>query len=1111
MIGERMIAPIYRWHRAAMLALILAFTLAVSSAYAATRIQSLNFVNAELPVVLQALATATGTNIVIAPVVKGPISLRLSDMSVDEALTVITGMTDYSYRNINGTYMVDTANSLNDKYGVLNQQTMILTLQKISPADAEAALGIMFKDVQVKTIDGRVLVVGSVDRIKQAKAFIDQLDYTASAVSVTNISDIYQVVRLNNVTGADAEAALGVVFKDVTVKSMQDGRILLMGEPSRLKAAVSFLNILNTPAAGGVNPPAETSLVVTLRNMTPADAETAVSLSAKDIRAKGFTNGTVLLLGPADRLQAAKTLLELIDSSSAAVKQAPVDDTLIYRLQALSKEDAISALGTVYKDVKVLFLPVDRLLLAGTQQRLGDAVKFLKIIDTEKVQGPDALTNELVTLKFLTPAEVAKALELPYKDVKSAPVGDVGNMVVLIGTVDNLKRAKSFLDTIDKNPSVDGNLTYALQSLTAAEATAVINTTYKDLRITPIGNNRLYIVGPNTTLDATKLLLAKIDAAPEVVNVADSMNVPVVVNLTNVSVDAAIEALAFAYKDVSAKGSGGRLMLLGTPSRVSSARNFIITSIDLPNPNAVTSTSANALVERKYHIKALVPWQVKQFLENSYGSAGLKVSYLPNPNLTSIPAAPGATWFSNDILLTGSKDVVDKVMVALATNDVDIPMARVPVQVQTISASQAINYLLGQFESKGLTIVTLPTNTYNPAAGNKGIGMPVVRMPDGSLNVAEPIGKFELQGPKETVDMALAALNSLDVGPRKIIKQVILRFVKVEDTKTMLLALYGADGLTVTAGPGSIGTTPPPTNSGTTAPTLTSGVGGASDNTILQLSGPDDIVAKAEAKIIELDLEPTQIQITATIVSVDVGSVNSLGISWAGVNGTTVTPGSITANTTESMPADVFRIGKIIRDPLSFSTTLAALTTSNKARIESRPSSLVQSGKETIFQAGGKIYYTTVTNLGNTGPVFSTDSIDTGVVMRVRPQTTNDGIITLDISTSVTENPTFRKDSSGVDLPVLKGSNCSTTVKVRDGEMLVIGGMIQTTESVTRTSIPIISQIPLIGNLFKTKRTSPQRTELLIIVQPNIIKHAQEKANATGATITIPAVLAPAK
>lgn len=1104
MIGARIIANLYRLSRAAKVAIILALTVAVSSAYAETKIQSLNFVNAELPVVLQALATATGTNIVISPSVKGPISLRLSDMTVDEALSVITGMTDYSYRSVNGTYVVNTAKALDDQYGVQNQQTAILTLQKISPADVEAALGVMYKDVQVKTVDGRVLLVGSISRIKAAKSFIDQLDYTAASISGTNASEIYQVVRLDNVTATDAEAALGVVFKDITVKSMKDGRVVLMGAPSRLKAAVSFLNVLNSPSANGINPQPETQLVVTLHNMSTADAETAISLSARDVRAKGFSNGTVLLLGTTERLQAAKSLLELIDASSAAVNLPQPDDTVTYRLQALSKDDAVAALGTVFKDIKTVYLPVDRLVLAGTAPRLAEAVKFLKFIDTEKVQGPEPITNMLVTLKYMRPTEVAKALELPYKDVKSAPVGDTGNQIVLMGTAENLKSAKNFLDLIDRNPEVEGNLTYTLQQLTIAEATAAITNTYKDLKVLGMGTNRIYVVGAKDSLDSLKTLLAKIDTAPSV-NVDASANT--VLTLTNISPAAAIEALKVAYKDVVASEVNGHLMLVGPARSIAEAKGLIAT-IDLPTTGAGNTTTAT-IVESRYHIKSLIPAQVKQYLENSYQNAGLKVSYLPNPNWAGMPGGTSTNWTSSDILLNGPKNVIDSALASLNTMDVDIPMARVVTKVDSISASQAINYLLGQYEAKGLTIVTIPPSIFSPAAGNISIGMPVVRKADGTLSIVEPIGKFELQGPKETVEMALATLNTLDNGPRKVIRQVILRFVKVDSTKTMLLDLYGKDGLTVSVGPDTMGTTPTPTNSGTTGAALGGATAGASDNVILQLSGPDDIVKLAEAKIIETDTEPSQIQITATIISVDEGEVKNLGITWGGVNGGVVTPGGVTVNTGETQSGNPLVLGRIIRDPLAFSTSLAALTSTNKARIESRPSTTVQSGKETVFQAGGKIYYQTVTNQTNNGPVFTTQTIDTGVVMKVRPQTTNDGIITLDITTSVTDNPTFRRDN-GVDLPVITTSNCSTTVKVRDGEMLVIGGMIQTTNSVVRTSIPILSQIPLLGELFKSTKKSPQRKELLIVVQPNIIKYAQAKANATGQTISIPAALAPA-
>jgi type II secretory pathway component GspD/PulD (secretin) len=150
---------------------------------------------------------------------------------------------------------------------------------------------------------------------------------------------------------------------------------------------------------------------------------------------------------------------------------------------------------------------------------------------------------------------------------------------------------------------------------------------------------------------------------------------------------------------------------------------------------------------------------------------------------------------------------------------------------------------------------------------------------------------------------------------------------------------------------------------------------------------------------------------------------------------------------------------------------------------------------------GGQFFYETVTAITNTGPVYSLSSIDTGVTMQVRPLVSQDGLITLEITSNVTETPTFRRGVSGADLPTIQENSSTTVVQVRSGETLVIGGLMQSREEEQRQSVPGLGKLPLIGSLFRSKRVAPSQTELVILVTPTLVgtgTAAPAAAPATG-------------
>ncbi|MCW3061450.1 MAG: type and secretion system protein, partial [Capsulimonas sp.] len=119
-----------------------------------------------------------------------------------------------------------------------------------------------------------------------------------------------------------------------------------------------------------------------------------------------------------------------------------------------------------------------------------------------------------------------------------------------------------------------------------------------------------------------------------------------------------------------------------------------------------------------------------------------------------------------------------------------------------------------------------------------------------------------------------------------------------------------------------------------------------------------------------------------------------------------------------------------------------------------------------------------------------------GVKLSVTPLTGGNGEITTRISPEVS-NITELDLQTG--LPVLSTRRADTTVRIKDGETIAIGGLSLDQEQTTRSKIPILGDIPLIGNLFRSKSESRVRTELVVFVTPHILT-AEDLSTAPATT-----------
>jgi general secretion pathway protein D len=180
-----------------------------------------------------------------------------------------------------------------------------------------------------------------------------------------------------------------------------------------------------------------------------------------------------------------------------------------------------------------------------------------------------------------------------------------------------------------------------------------------------------------------------------------------------------------------------------------------------------------------------------------------------------------------------------------------------------------------------------------------------------------------------------------------------------------------------------------------------------------------------------------------------------------------------------------------------FTATLRAIAQAGKAQLLSRPSILARNNQPATIQVGQNVPLITNVRYDTFGNAINSVSYQAvGIILKVTPFITGEGLVQMIVqpSTSSIDPSVSIPISAGVSAPVIDVRSADTVVITPDGQTVVIGGLMSNDSGEVVTKIPILGDIPLIGNLFKHKTTNNAKTELLIFLTPHIIKAPSELA-----------------
>jgi type II secretory pathway component HofQ len=250
-------------------------------------------------------------------------------------------------------------------------------------------------------------------------------------------------------------------------------------------------------------------------------------------------------------------------------------------------------------------------------------------------------------------------------------------------------------------------------------------------------------------------------------------------------------------------------------------------------------------------------------------------------------------------------------------------------------------------------------------------------------------------------------------------------------------------------------------------PTAAFQVGGRANSLVIR--GRDSDISDAKELLASIDKLAPQILIESKVMEISQSDSKKLGISYG--NGTYK---FITSkDTKKTSPAE------------DLMSTLNALITDGRANVVASPRIATLDNQEALINIGSRIPYAVPVSSGSTTQ-WTVDYIDAGVKLKITPQLGQNGYITTFIQPEVSSISEWRTTSAG-DFPVISTRNASATVRVKDGETIVIGGLMSETERENTTRVPVLGYIPGLGLLFQNKSIEKEKTEIVFLITPHVI------------------------
>lgn len=263
-------------------------------------------------------------------------------------------------------------------------------------------------------------------------------------------------------------------------------------------------------------------------------------------------------------------------------------------------------------------------------------------------------------------------------------------------------------------------------------------------------------------------------------------------------------------------------------------------------------------------------------------------------------------------------------------------------------------------------------------------------------------------------------------------------------------------------------------------------------NSIIVVGNPDS--ADLIKKILEqLDRIPEQVMIETIIVEANLDSTNKLGIEWnyagTGHLGTAGQTGNIGTNFGQSTANPALQGFRYTIGGANLTSFMNAIQTDTKYNILSTPRIFTSNNTQAQINISQSIPYVTSSRIdANGNTIFNYAFQDVGIVLTVTPRITANGYVTMDVNQTANDLQGY----TSFNAPIVNQREADTVVSVKNGETIILGGIIRNSVTATTNKVPVLGDLPLLGSLFKTNSKTSNKTELLVLLTPRIVKDEDE-------------------
>lgn len=492
---------------------------------------------------------------------------------------------------------------------------------------------------------------------------------------------------------------------------------------------------------------------------------------------------------------------------------------------------------------------------------------------------------------------------------------------------------------------------------------------------------------------------------------------------------------------------------------------------------------------------------VDQWLTSAFANSGLQIQ----PDLNR-----------NAIVLFGKRDIVEQAVAAIRVLDRPFMRGRVSARLEPgfVSADELARRLVDVLVAEGYG-----ASLHGSQGGVQAAAVVV-------LSIAASNTVVIFAGERSALEHAVDWARSID-QPNPTAGNDSLFYYTVRNTKAseIVETLNGIRSQSTTRDPArqassSLSPVPAVASPGAAAnapvaPVGQGNVAGSLAAGLLLLDAPRNALiyqgkasdwARVLPLIRQMDQSPRQVMVEVTIAEVSLDATEEFGVSWLAKNDIGRFNGRVSSGTLGGAVGASSGLTYILDIAGQTRAQLRAFADANRLTVLSTPRLMVKSGEEASFDVGTEIP-TLSTQTASNQQVEGTSNIlqsiqyrKTGIILNIKPTVYSDNRVDLEIRQEVSEALPIGSDAA-VQSPSIFNRAVSTSLSLRDGSSVLIGGLMSQRRSQGNGGVPYLKDVPLVGNLFKSSSRSGNKTELVLMIVPYIVD-SDEQATSLTRTIT---------